>query len=53
VAASAPVDRRKLTAEAKPDGRVLVTIPPVVDNRPPFRDKFEKKKRWMSRGGGY
>jgi len=53
ISASAPVDRRKLTADAKPDGRVIVTLPPVLDTRPPFKDKFEKKRRWMSRGGGY
>jgi hypothetical protein len=52
IAASAPVDKRKLSADVKTDGRVLITIPKIDDPKPSYRRDTEKRK-WRSRGGGY
>ncbi len=52
IPATVPVDRRKLSADAKPDGRVLITIPKIDDPKPSYR-RDSNKRRWRSRGGGY
>jgi hypothetical protein len=51
--ASPPPEERKLLAVAKADGRVLVTLPPVVDPNKPKRFMEKPDKGWRSRGGGY
>jgi hypothetical protein len=52
VTASAPIEERKLTALAKPDGRVLITLPPIDKGNDKPRRQVESRK-WRSRGGGY
>ena len=52
VTASAPIEERKLTALAKPDGRVLITLPPIDKGNDKPRRQVEPRK-WRSRGGGY
>jgi hypothetical protein len=47
---SAP--KSKLSADTKPDGRVIVTLPAVTDMKPSYRRDAEKR-RWRSSGGGY
>lgn len=53
--ASAPREDVRMSATAKSDGRVIVSLPPVQKDGKPFvpkRDRFVKN-RWKSRGGGY
>jgi hypothetical protein len=52
IAFSVSPPKGKLTAEATGGGRVIITVPPVIDNKPYLRDKHEKQK-WKSRGRGY
>jgi hypothetical protein len=52
IAFSVSPPKGKLTAEAVGGGRVIITVPPVIDNKPYLRDKHEKQK-WKSRGRGY
>jgi hypothetical protein len=51
IAATIPVEKSRLHAEAMGDGRVLITIPPI--NQKPVRDRRHSEKRWVSKGGGY
>jgi hypothetical protein len=53
IPASAPVEEKRLTATAKPDGRVLITLPPIDANKAPQPKRYMEKRKWRSRGGGY
>jgi hypothetical protein len=54
IPASAPVEEKKLTAIAKPDGRVMITLPPIETSRGDAKPKrYMEKRKWRSRGGGY
>jgi hypothetical protein len=50
IAASAPIEDKKMTATAVGSGRVIVTLPPIENVQKPPKSQM---KRWRSRGGGY
>jgi hypothetical protein len=51
--ASLPSESPKLKAYAKPDGRVVVTVPPVTHKSAYTRRNNVERGSWKSRGGGY
>lgn len=52
IPASPPPQDREMIASAKPDGRVIISLPPVQMTNPPRRDRADRFK-WRSKGGGY
>jgi hypothetical protein len=51
--ASVSSEKPKLKAYAKPDGRVMITLPPITQQSAYKKRESSERGAWKSRGGGY